>query len=112
MRWGLSVVLRQQRLGFRPGGVQEDHLSVQPGVGLHLPLDQCRSLFLCTDGLAQCVGFGLAADVADLHRRALEQGMPALADALWARQGADPDLERLPRFKLRDDATGALCRLG
>lgn len=41
-----------------------------------VPLSQCRSLFLCTDGLAQCVGFGLAADVADLHRRAAEGGWP------------------------------------
>lgn len=113
---GIRATLRRHRaLRNTPGG----YWILDPtGAGLpharreEVPLDQCRSLFLCTDGLAQCVGFGLAADVADLHRQALKQGMPALADALWACQGADPDLEGLPRFKLRDDATGALCRLG
>lgn len=39
-------------------------------------------------------------------------GMAPLADRLWACQAADPDLEALPRFKRRDDATGALCQVG
>ena len=112
---GIQATLRRHRaLRNTPGG----YWILDPtGVGIPharretVPLSQCRSLFLCTDGLAQCVGFGLAADVADLHRRALKQGVVSLADALWACQEADPNLETLPRFKLRDDATGALCRV-
>lgn len=112
---GIQATLRRHRaLRNTPGG----YWILDPtGAGIPharramVPLTQCRSLFLCTDGLAQCVGFGLAADVADLHRRALEQGMASLADALWTCQAADPDLEAVPRFKLRDDATGALCRV-
>ncbi len=113
---GIQATLRRHRaLRNTPGG----YWILDPtGVGISharremVPLSQCRSLFLCTDGLAQCVGFGLAADVADLHRRAAEGGMAPLADRLWACQAADPDLEALPRFKRRDDATGALCQVG
>ena len=113
---GIQATLRRHRaLRNTPGG----YWILDPtGVGIPharretVPLSQCRSLFLCTDGLAQCVGFGLAADVADLHRRAAEGGMAPLADRLWACQAADPDLGALPRFKRRDDATGALCQVG
>ena len=113
---GIQATLRHHRaLRNTPGG----YWILDPtGVGIPharretVPLSQCRSLFLCTDGLAQCVGFRLAADVADLHRLAAEGGMAPLADRLWACQAADPDLEALPRFKRRDDATGALCQVG
>ena len=77
---GIQATLRRHRaLRNTPGG----YWILDPtGVGIPharretVPLSQCRSLFLCTDGLAQCVGFGLAADGADLHRRAAEGGWP------------------------------------
>ena len=105
---GIQATLRRHRaLRNTPGG----YWILDPtGVGISharretVPLSQCRSLFLCTDGLAQCVGFGLAADVADLHRRAAEGGMAPLADRLWACQAADPDLEALPRLHWKSEA--------
>ncbi len=76
-----------------------------------VPLQECRSLFLCTDGLAQCIGFGLADSLSGLHRRVQRDGLQPLFDQLDAQQQDDLDLQRLPRFKWRDDASGAFCWL-
>lgn len=74
-----------------------------------LPLADCRSLFLCSDGFSQLIGLGEAADLPGLHRQARARGLEPLADRLWALQEADRDLLRLPRFKLRDDASAVLA---
>ena len=75
-----------------------------------LPLAECRSVFACTDGFAQLIQFGAADSLADLHRAAEAQELPALLDRLYALQEADRDMLQVPRFKFRDDASAALMR--
>ena len=74
-----------------------------------LPLADVRSLFLCSDGFAQLIGFGAAPDLAGLHRLCLRDGLDAPADRLYALQEDDRAMLRLPRFKLRDDTSAILA---
>ncbi len=91
-----------------PGPHRGGDLPRPPGDG---PPEPVPALFLCTDGLAQC-GASAWRRTWPTSIAGRQRGDGPLADRLWACQAADPDLEALPRFKRRDDATGALCQVG
>lgn len=108
------TLIRNRALRNQPGG----YWCLDPsGVGIayarcaQLPADACASLFLCSDGFAQLIGFGEAEDPAALHEKARAVGLASLAEHLFALQEADADLRVLPRFKLRDDTSAVLAEL-
>lgn len=76
-----------------------------------LPLEKCRSVFLCTDGYEQLIGFGEVKTLEELHKRTIQEGGEELAKRLFALQEADIDMLKLPRFKFRDDTTVAAGRI-
>ena len=66
---------------------------------------QVRRIGACTDGFAQLVRpFSLLADDAALHRAMASTPLQTLLDRLYAAQEADPQANRFPRLKFRDDA--------
>lgn len=78
-----------------------------------IPVEQCRSLFLCTDGFAQLIGFGVASDLSELHQKIScgERDIKSLSEQLFVLQSEDCQLLRLPRFKLRDDSSAVFARM-
>jgi len=73
-----------------------------------LPASEVRSLFVCSDGFSQLIGFGVAEDLPSLHRLALARGLSPLKDLLYQLQERDRDWTALPRFKFRDDTSAGL----
>ena len=72
------------------------------------PVRDCRSVFACSDGFSQLIGFGVASSLQELHREVKKSGFQALYQTLWDLQEKDGEMIRLPRFKLRDDASAGL----
>ena len=108
------TLIRNRALRNQPGG----YWCLDPsGVGIaharyaSIPADACASLFLCSDGFTQLIGFGEAENIAALHEKVREAGVTSLADRLFALQEADADLCVLPRFKLRDDTSAVMAEL-
>lgn len=104
-----ETLRRHRSLRNRPGG----YWVLDPsGEGIPharqqtLPISDCRSLFLCSDGFEQLSGF-TGMTLADLHKQTAIQGASALAKQLFAFQDKDRSFQQLPRFKLRDDASAA-----
>ena len=68
------------------------------------PISEVASVTLMTDGFAQLADtFREAIDFPDLHRQGLSEGLSSLGKRLFALQEEDPQCNRYPRFKLRDD---------
>ena len=108
------TLIRNRALRNQPGG----YWCLDPsGVGIaharcaSIPADACASLFLCSDGFAQLIGFCEADDLSVLHEKAQETGLPLLTERLFALQDADAELLVLPRFKLRDDSSAVLAEV-
>lgn len=110
----IRETLRAHRgLCNRPGG----YWALDPtGAGLPharrlaLPAEDCRSVFLCTDGYGERMAFS-GMSLAELHVQTERQGTAALADRLFSLQARDPTFRRVPRFKLRDDTSAAWARV-
>ena len=75
-----------------------------------LPFSQIRSIFLCSDGFAQLIDFGIAKDLSDLHRRTEQEGVKSLLSLLTQAQQTDQNCVKVPRFKCMDDATAAILQ--
>ncbi len=76
-----------------------------------IPAGECKSAFLCSDGFSQLIGFGAVPSLPLLHSTVKEQGAQAMYRTLYRLQEEDREMTRLPRFKLRDDASAGLMRL-
>lgn len=73
---------------------------------------EVRSISACSDGFGQLVSpFHLAEDYGKLHDRMREEPLEALAAALFAAQERDPDANRYPRLKFRDDICALWARI-
>lgn len=77
---------------------------------VNLPFSQIRSIFLCSDGFAQLIDFGIAKDLSDLHRRTEQEGVKSLLSLLTQAQQTDQNCVKVPRFKRMDDATAAILQ--
>ncbi len=92
---------------FDPTGLGIPHIRMRKA-----PAEQVRCVCAMTDGFSQLVEpFGVAADAAALHGCMRNQGLAVLAAQLFALQDGDPNCDRYPRFKLRDDTTAILARM-
>ena len=91
---------------FEPAG-----LGIHHGQSLLLPKAEVRSLALMSDGFYDIV----EQEDGPTHRQLLEWLETAPADELirqlFAQLEKDPQLNRLPRFKTKDDATVAFARV-
>ena len=68
--------------------------------------DSVKSIFVCSDGFAQLADtFGLYEDYPALMEAAQTMPLTELCDILFKAQDMDPQANRFPRFKLRDDTS-------
>ena len=106
------MLQEHRRMRNQPGGYAAlDLLGQWPKARTAtLPLAQAQSIFLCSDGFAQLIDFGIAKNLSDLHRNAEEQGIEPLLSRLTKVQQADPDCLKVARFKCMDDATAVILR--
>lgn len=75
-----------------------------------IPARKIRSVFLTTDGFSQLREF-TGESFSDLHKRAKKEGLQLLLDELHHMQEQDSSFDRLPRFKLRDDASAVISEV-
>ena len=75
----------------------------------NIPLKECSSLFLCSDGFSQLVGFGEYNSIHDLHISTQRNGIMNLKERLFELQENDTSLIKLPRFKFRDDISAFIA---
>lgn len=76
------------------------------------PSKDCESVFACSDGFSQLIGFQEVGSLEELHCAVREKGLSFLLDRLFSLQCNDKALEKLPRFKFRDDTSAAFAFLG
>jgi len=70
------------------------------------PADSVKMFFACSDGFAQLTDtFGLYADYPALLDAVQDNPLRELCDTLFSAQEQDPQANRFPRFKLRDDTS-------
>ncbi len=70
------------------------------------PADSVKTFFVCSDGFAQLTDtFGVYADYAGLLDAVRHTSLDELCDTLFTAQDQDPQANRFPRFKLRDDTS-------
>ena len=77
-----------------------------------LPVSKCQSLFLCSDGFSQLIGFHEVNSLEALHDAVQKKGISLLAKRLFERQEQDRAMTELPRFKFRDDTSAAFTQIG
>lgn len=106
------LLQKHRRMRNQPGGysaldLQGHWLNART---VSLPFSQIRSIFLCSDGFAQLIDFGIAKDLSDLHRRTEQEGVKSLLSLLTQAQQTDQNCVKVPRFKRMDDATAAILQ--
>lgn len=70
------------------------------------PSDSIKAFFCCSDGFAQLTDvFGIYKDYAGLLEAAESADLIKLCETLFAEQDKDPQANRFPRFKFRDDTS-------
>lgn len=111
-----DVLRRHRDLRNQPDGywiLDPSGIGISHARYAKIPVQQCRSLFLCTDGFAQLIGFGVASDLPELHQKIAqgEETIQSLSKQLFALQSEDCELLRLPRFKLRDDTSAIFAEI-
>ena len=70
-----------------------------------IPAEKCDSVFLCSDGFSQLIGFGELPSIQSLHRAVKKSGLLPMKKTLFALQENDHEMTKLPRFKFRDDTS-------
>ena len=90
-----------------PSGVGVDHARVQvwaPG--------ELESISAFSDGFAQLSApFGLYADYGQIHEALVRTPLGQMLERLYEAQEADPEGNRFPRFKFRDDASALWAQI-
>ena len=103
-----QLLLHNRTLRNTPGGywiLDPSGAGIPHARVLHWRPGEVASLSAFSDGFAQLAGlFHLYPDYGRLHCRMEQVPLQALMEELYAAQEADPDADRFPRLKFRDDA--------
>lgn len=76
-----------------------------------IPIYKCESVFACSDGFSQLIGFNEVRNLEQLHRAVKTNGLPYMKSRLYSLQEDDREMTMLPRFKFRDDTSAIFSYL-
>ena len=111
----ISEILAEHRsLRNREGGywcLDPSGFGIPHGRQALFNADDCRSLFLCSDGFYQLVGFNYCSSLRELHEASERKALDSLLNTLFSFQERDREMTKLPRFKFRDDSSAIIGKI-
>ena len=106
-----DILAKHRNMRNREGGywcLDPSGTGISHGRQAVFSAEDCKSLFLCSDGFYQLVGFNYFNDVRELHQAAEKKSLECIMNTLFSLQEQDYEMTKLPRFKFRDDASAII----
>ncbi len=105
----MDVLIKNRQLRNKPGGywiLDPSAKGVPHATTYSIPINKVKSVSAFSDGFSQLVDcFGEFDDYSRLHNQMQNTPLKKLYERLYELQKSDPDCNKYPRFKLRDDAS-------